>query len=121
LAPLPCGRQRPLGTRSVVIHRQFPSSTFLHLSIRRPFHCAFQNKSRPDQGNLTTWHLAIPFRMLLFGATPCRGPPRNRPHFGYGKLVSAPRACSETHRISRARCTRSPHRVDASASRNQNP
>src|SRR5713101_3006681 len=121
LAPHPCGRPRPSRTRSAVIRRQVSSSSFLHLSIRRPFRFAFQNRSPPDQGNLPTWHLVIPFRVPLFGATPARGPPRNRPHFGYGKHVSGPLGCSETHPIPPARCTRSPHRVGASASRNQNP
>src|ERR1700730_10373431 len=46
---------------------------------------------------------------------------QERPHFGFGKLVNGPLGCSETHPIPPARCTRSPHGVDASASRNQNP
>src|SRR6267378_523357 len=121
LAAHPCGRQRLSRTRSVVILRQFSSSSFLHLSIRRPFRFAFQNKSPLNQVNRTTWHLVIQFRMPPFGATPGRGPPRNRPHFWYGKLVNVPLGCSETYPIPPARCTRSPHRVGASASRNQNP
>src|SRR6267142_1168826 len=111
LAPHPCGRQRPSRTRSAVIRPQFSSSSFLHLSIRRAFRFAFQNKSPPDQGNLTTWHLVVPFRMPLLGATPGRGPPRNRLHSGYGKRVNGPPECSETHPIPLALCKRSPYRV----------
>src|SRR5260370_38123383 len=106
--------------RSWVVHGAGSPSFFLRLSSRRPFRFAFQNKSPPDQGNLTTWHLVIPFRVPLLGAAPARGPPRNRPHFGYGTHVSGPLGCSETHPIPPARYTRSPHRVGASASRNQN-
>jgi len=46
---------------------------------------------------------------------------QSRLRFGCGKRTDGLRACSETLPIPPARCTRSPHRAGASASRSQNP